>query len=212
MGNLDEARRELRKAFAGYKLPEAISYCTYCDDDAYERALHAPLDELPPKLVDKYVADAFHHTGGRAEFLHFLPRVLDAFAADAFVLASAPVLARCFERATPATWREHERAAVAGFLAAAFADAVERGARPDFTGWADVASGFVDLLDAVPKTPAGAGYLAGLFIYEAHFANRHDVRAAIARGVPRAVFDAGYEGLPPDGRLDVDLARDLLGA
>ncbi len=208
VSDLDEARRELRRAFARHGLPERISYCTFCDDDAYERALHAPLDELSPGLVDKYVADAFHHTGGRAEFLHFLPRALEAFAAGAFVLASASTLARCFERADPAAWRAPERAAVARFLVAAFADAVARGARPDFAEWVEVASRFADLLGAVPRTPAGAAYLASALLYDAGFAARPDVRAA--RDALRAVFDAGEPGLGPDERLDVELARYVL--
>jgi hypothetical protein len=71
------AIQALYDAFAGCAIPEALSYCTYCDDAAYERSLHAPLPSLPRALVDKYLADAIHHTGSARDFLYFVPRVVE---------------------------------------------------------------------------------------------------------------------------------------
>lgn len=68
---------ELYRAFEGCAIPERLTYCTYCDDEAYERSLHAPLDQLPARLVDKYLADAIHHTGTAEDFLHFVPRIVE---------------------------------------------------------------------------------------------------------------------------------------
>jgi hypothetical protein len=67
----------LYKGFAAHGLPAELSYCTHCDDEAYERALHAPLETLPHDLVDQYLADAMHHTGTAEDFPHFLPRILE---------------------------------------------------------------------------------------------------------------------------------------
>ena len=67
----------LYEACAACAIPETLTFCTYCDHEAYERALHAPLGTLPRELVDKYLMDAIHHTGEAADFGYFVPRILE---------------------------------------------------------------------------------------------------------------------------------------
>lgn len=67
----------LYEAFAGCTIPEVLEYCTYCDHADHERALHAPLGELPADLMDKYLADAIHHTGTADDFAYFVPRLVE---------------------------------------------------------------------------------------------------------------------------------------
>lgn len=68
---------ELYRAFQACPLPPVLEYCTYCDDEEYEQALHAPVESLPVDLVDKYLADAIHHTGTQDDFPHFVPRIVE---------------------------------------------------------------------------------------------------------------------------------------
>lgn len=67
----------LYEAFSECSIPETLSYCTYCDHGEYERALHAPLGALPRELMNKYLADAIHHTGSAQDFSYFVPRILE---------------------------------------------------------------------------------------------------------------------------------------
>jgi hypothetical protein len=67
----------LYEAFADAPVPEALEYCSYCDTEAYARALLEPLGSLPRELVDKYLRDAIHHTGTADDFPHFVPRILE---------------------------------------------------------------------------------------------------------------------------------------
>lgn len=67
----------LYRAFADCTIPERMSYCTYCDSEEHERALHAPLTTLPNALMNKYLSDAIHHTGDAADFAYFIPRIIE---------------------------------------------------------------------------------------------------------------------------------------
>jgi hypothetical protein len=228
---LASAARELYAAFAHHTLPDVISYCTYCDDDAYEQALHAPLRELPEGIVDKYVADAFHHTGGKREFLHFLPRVLELFRAERVRLASAEVLARCIEQAEPATWSGRETNAFQDFLVAALVDEIaETAAAPWFESrfgeYVNLGLDLARLVAAWPATARGAHALAYLMVYDETFgrlaglpraepglARTHEALVGfLLDGAALAILRAGAPELEPGHAADVDLAISMLDA
>jgi hypothetical protein len=122
----------LYEAFAGCTIPETLAYCTYCDHAEYERALHAPLETLPHELMDKYLADAIHHTGSEADFAYFIPRILE-------IEYEAPIgrfhdLAERLEMAGWTAWPAERRAA----LCRAIACIARRGDRSD--EWLDAAA------------------------------------------------------------------------
>jgi hypothetical protein len=100
----------LYRVFADAPLADPLDYCTACDTAEYERALHAPLASLPRALVDKYLADAIHHTGGPGDFAYFVPRILE-------LEAEAPlswfwIFAQRLEAAGFPTWSQHRQEAV----------------------------------------------------------------------------------------------------
>lgn len=100
----------LYAAFAGCVIPAALSYCTYCDTKEYERSLHAPLEALPRELVDKYLADAIHHTGTARDFRYFLPRIIELECESE--LSWWWILPDRLKMAEFATWPDSQRAAV----------------------------------------------------------------------------------------------------
>lgn len=100
----------LYAAFADRRIPDRLTYCTYCDDEEYERALHGPLHALPRDLVGKYLADAIHHTGDEKDFLYFLPRVIELEGESS--LTYFFVLPDRLASASFATWSEAQRNAV----------------------------------------------------------------------------------------------------
>lgn len=102
--------RALYEAFADRTIPDRLSYCTYCDDEAYERSLHAPLETLDRALVGKYLADAIHHTGNEQDFLYFIPRILEL--EDVESLTFFFVLPDRLKSASFASWSEPRRCAV----------------------------------------------------------------------------------------------------
>lgn len=215
MDGLGRARAELYAAFAGFTLPDVISYCTYCDDEAYERALHAPLAELPDALIDKYVADAFHHTGGAREFMHFLPRALELFRAGQQSLSSVAVLSRCIEGARPASWPAAAKEAFQRYLVASFVADVEAGVDTLMeTGYRE--SRFADhvalgaeiprLVAEWPRTARGAIFLATLIWHEEPFGRL----SAFGGSEPGdAQADPALAAFLRDGRA-LDLLRSAL--
>lgn len=99
----------LYAAFARCTIPQQLSYCTYCDTEEYERSLHAPLDALPCELVDKYLADAIHHTGDAQDFRYFLPRIIELECERD--LSWWWVLPDRLKQASFATWSDVQRSA-----------------------------------------------------------------------------------------------------
>jgi hypothetical protein len=116
---------ELYDAFGSYQLPAHVGYCTYCDDADYEHALHGDLRSLEPKLVDKYVWDAIHHTGDEQDFKHFLPRVYELLAAGGLPFADPEMAIGRLTMAGWAQWPEAERRPVLRLLDAMWDDAMK---------------------------------------------------------------------------------------
>jgi hypothetical protein len=115
---------ELYDAFAAYELSAHMGYCTCCDDADYEHALHGDLRSLEPKLVDKYVRDAIHHTGDEQDFKHFLPRVYELLTAGALPVADAEMVIGRLTMAGWAEWPAAERRPVLRLLDAMWDDAM----------------------------------------------------------------------------------------
>jgi hypothetical protein len=104
------ALRDVFDAFAAVEAPTRLDYCSYCDTEAYVRALLEPRTTLPRELVDKYLHDAIHHTGNATDFLYFLPRILE-LEAEASLDAFAH-LAERLKMASFDAWPDARRAAV----------------------------------------------------------------------------------------------------
>ncbi len=100
----------LYRAFSRQTIPEALSYCTYCDDAEYERSLHAPLATLPRALVSKYLGDAIHHTGTAEDFRYFVPRIIELECESSLMWWF--VFADRLKMADFAAWPEEQRDAV----------------------------------------------------------------------------------------------------
>jgi hypothetical protein len=115
---------ELYEVFSAYALPAEVSYCTYCDDAAYERALHGDLRSLAAEIVDKYIWDALHHTGDEEVFKYFLPRVYELLAAGGLPFADPEMVLGRLTMAGWSAWPESERGAVLRLLDAMWDDAM----------------------------------------------------------------------------------------
>lgn len=118
---MDEVRGDLTELEAAVEalydvfvqpLPAVMDYCRHCDDAAYEAALHGPLRDLDPELVDRYVWDAMHHTGDEDDFRHFVPRVLELLAADALPFVDHSLLLGRLTEAGWSGWAPAEQDAV----------------------------------------------------------------------------------------------------
>lgn len=116
MATLAEAIESLYVAFADQPQPRAIEGCRHCLDDNEIRALLAsPLRSISAKQLTPYASSVFLTLGCAADFLYFLPRILEIVATDPSWYPEPEIVGRAIEQAEPKRWPARRRAALASF-------------------------------------------------------------------------------------------------
>lgn len=114
----------LYDAFAVPK-PQAIDGCPCCiDRNGVDVRLGTPLRELSPDAPASYASSAFLTVGEVADYLYFLPRILEVTATDLAWWPDPEVTGRAVHAAGVLAWPADRRAALDGFLAAVVGDAI----------------------------------------------------------------------------------------
>ncbi len=119
----------LYAAFGHVRRPSRVAGCPHCVAPDEDRTLlDRPLRSLTHRDLARYAVKALSTWGGAEEFRYFVPRLLEL----ADVLDLPPVLFGKFRDAGWLGWPADERAAVEAFLAAWWADTLDRfPAEPD---------------------------------------------------------------------------------
>jgi hypothetical protein len=134
---LERRTEDLYQAFADYPLADRIDHCPHCELDEAERQLHArPLSELTWRELGPFAFRAMATFGDLADLKHFLPRLLELYAADH---VGAPHSLFMFfgklDAAAWTTWPPGEVAAIRAFVEAWKRLAAARAHESDSDAW-----------------------------------------------------------------------------
>lgn len=107
----------LYTAFADLRRPSRIDGCPCCIDRKVSAALHTvPLRQLTPEDLSSYASSALLTVGTVADYLYFLPRILEISATERYWWPDPPVTGRAIESTDPASWPAHRTQAFQDFL------------------------------------------------------------------------------------------------
>ncbi|WP_435018646.1 hypothetical protein TA3x_000629 [Tundrisphaera sp. TA3] len=117
MADLREAIDALYAAFSGVPRPGRIEGCPCCiDRKNVDVLLRGDPRTLNPDELCSYAFSAFLTIGSVADYLYFLPRILEITATDAGWWPSIEVTGRAIRDAEPGRWDERQRRGLAEFL------------------------------------------------------------------------------------------------
>lgn len=128
MPTLEDATRRLYDAFTTVPKPHRIDGCPCCiDRKKIGVLLTKPLRDLTPDDLSAYASSVFLTVGDTADFLYFLPRILEINALDPNWWPNPQITGRAIRTAKPETWTPVQRAVVTDYLDAVARDAVRSG-------------------------------------------------------------------------------------
>ncbi len=128
MKAVGESIELLYAAFAGQARPLKISYCPCCiTDEEIATLLGSGLREIPPEVLAPYASSAFLTVGNVADYLYFLPRILEITATDDQWWPDPEVTGRAISTAKLDSWPASRLDALTGFLAAVIDSAIGSG-------------------------------------------------------------------------------------
>ncbi len=136
MQTLAESINRLYTAFAKKHLPRTIDACPDClDAEEIECLVSTPLRQLSPDDLSAYASKAFLTVGDVADYLYFLPRILEISATDDRWWPSPEVTGRAIRAANPTDWSSHQIEAMAGFNSAVIDAAIGCGEYDKLDPW-----------------------------------------------------------------------------
>lgn len=125
MHNLEASIARLYEAFATVAKPTHIEGCSCCiSESEIESLLTTPLKSIAPERLTAYASSAFLTVGTKADYLYFLPRIVEISATTPGWWPDPEVTGRAIASAEPATWTESQRSALADVYAAIIDSAI----------------------------------------------------------------------------------------
>jgi hypothetical protein len=191
VSTLEQAIDRLYTAFADVPKPRRIDGCPCCIEKKNIRVLlSSPLRALTPDDLSDYASSAFLTVGAVADYLYFLPRILEISIRTSFWWPDIEVTGRAITATAPRSWSQSHRSALLGFLHVVIDWIVGSGEQyqlDELDGWlCAIARMGLDVrpfLDQVAKSPA-----AVLAYFEAN-----------ARCLPQNTLCNAFWELPCDG-------------
>jgi hypothetical protein len=136
MSKLGDSIDRLYVAFADAPKPQQIDACPHCIDEKELRTLlDTPLRELSPHDLMPYGTSVFLTAGSEADFLYFLPRILEVSAMETAWWPSPQIVGRAIKTARPESWPAERLDAVKSFLAALIESIVQSGEFASIDDW-----------------------------------------------------------------------------
>jgi hypothetical protein len=164
MSPLEDAIEGLYRAFRKTPRPRHIEGCPCCiDRKEIGILLGKSVRTITPQELGSYASSAFLTVGDVADYLYFLPRILEITAADSSWWPDPEVTGRAIKSANPASWTDAQRSALNDYLKAVVGNVIESGRYHELDGWicAIARMGFDvrPFLEEVAKSPeAVLGY------------------------------------------------------
>jgi hypothetical protein len=136
MQALRDAIEQLYRAFAPMPQPRHIDGCPCCIG---RKEIHVLLGKglraISPTEMASYASSAFLTVGDVADYLYFLPRILEITATDTSWWPDAEVTGRAIRTAGPQTWNATQRAALDTYLESVISSAIEKKDHFPLDGW-----------------------------------------------------------------------------
>lgn len=125
---VQNAIEELYRAFAKHPRPRHIDGCPCCiDKKEISVLLSKELRSITPDELAPYASSAFLTVGDVADYLYFLPRILEITATDTSWWPNSAVTGRAIRTAYPSSWTHAQRAAMNQYLDAMISSTIECG-------------------------------------------------------------------------------------
>lgn len=158
VSTLEQAIDRLYPAFADVPKPRRIDGCPCCiEQKNINVLLSSPLRLLTPDDLSAYAASAFLTVGTVADYLYFLPRILE-ISVGAYWWPDIAVTGRAIAATEPRSWSRSHRSALLGFLHAVIGWSVASGEHSQLDGWlcaiAHMGLDVRPILGQVAKSPA----------------------------------------------------------
>lgn len=132
MLDIDDAIARLYVAFSTVPRPRVIDGCPCCiANKEVDVLLAKPLWELRGSELDSYASSAFATVGSRADYLYFLPRILELTGTEPSWWPDLEVTGRAVRSSGPATWTAGQRTALDDYLMSLLGSALRDGGSPD---------------------------------------------------------------------------------
>lgn len=136
MDTLGSAIEHLYRAFAAMQKPRHIDGCPCCIDRKEVGVLVSKnLRDVTPQELAAYASSAFLTVGEVADYLYFLPRILEVTATEPAWWPDPEVTGRAIRTADPVAWTAGQRSALGDYFAAVIDTAVETGEYRRLDGW-----------------------------------------------------------------------------
>lgn len=133
---LNDAIGRLYTAFAAAPKPRHIEGCPCClDDHEIQVLLRKNLRELTPQELSSYASSAFLTVGDVADYLYFLPRILEITATEPGWWPDPEVTGRAIRTAKPETWTPRQRQALDDYLESVIGALIKTGNYLDLDDW-----------------------------------------------------------------------------
>ena len=126
MISLSDSIETLYAAFRDVPKPRKIDGCPCCiDDKNICKLLSKPLRKITGGELASYSSSAFLTVGEEADYLYFLPRILEIACIEAGWYPDTEVIGRAIGQAAPERWIEERREAFTNVLSAKMRELVE---------------------------------------------------------------------------------------
>jgi hypothetical protein len=117
MDSVSEAINEFYTAFSDVGAPKEIGGCECClNGKEIEVLLSTPLHKLRPEDLSSYASSAFLTIGDIADYLYFLPRIIEISIRDDLWWPSMEVTARALKETDIPSWPANRRESLARLL------------------------------------------------------------------------------------------------
>lgn len=159
MRTVQDAMEQLYRVFAKNPRPRHIDGCPCCiDKKAIPVLLSKSLRTIAPQELASYASSAFLTVGEVADYLYFLPRILEITATDFSWWPAPEVTGRAIRSANPDSWSGAQRSALNDYLEAVIGSIIESRAYHQLDGWMCAIAGMgfdvMPYLRQIAKNPA----------------------------------------------------------
>jgi len=128
VSTLEEAIGSLYRAFRAVPKPHHIDGCPCCiDRKEIGVLLRKQLQNVTPAELSSYASSAFLTSGEAADYLYFLPRILEISATEPGWWPDPEITGRAIRAAKPDTWTTAQRTALNDYLEAVISTAIQSG-------------------------------------------------------------------------------------
>ncbi len=136
MQTVQDAIEQLYRAFAKNPRPRHIDACPCCINKKEIHILLAKsLRTITPQELAPYASSAFLTVGEVADYLYFLPRILEITATDPSWWPDPEVTGRAIRSADPDSWTEAQSSALYDYLEAVIGSVIESEDYQPLDGW-----------------------------------------------------------------------------